>query len=513
MTEQYNNNWLSHLKDSVPKEAYGYPVGMYSIALEGWRRGLSLKFINNNRPRTVIKYVLSDGDKSHSYTAALGDGVTNEAKKICNNKHLTKEYLSKANVSIPIGEFFSADKNDDEIIEFAKKLGFPVVIKPISGYGGRGVIANIKDLKSLKEALQYVRSDLKYKDVIVEQYYTGDDYRLYVIDGKVEGVINRIPANVVGDGSRTISELLEEKNKLKRINPALKGSPIKKDKELTTLLNSYGYTIDSIPNKGEMVFLKTKSNISAGGEPVDATDKVTEKVKTNAIKALQAIPGLPHGGVDVLWDPKKDSVAVLEVNYIPSIRTHLFPMIGNARDIPKAIVDYYFPQTKQNIEEPLYYFDIGDIYKGFQNNTLQSVSIPEYPAGAQTYQYFKINNISRVHVKKRRIQKLAKSLHLNGFVQVSGRKSLNVLISGTNDKLQKFISKSKLKLDELEKSEWKKPIKIGFEIIDEKSKNSTIKQRELDRLKKERDFYKDKYREIKNLKTPLYRKLINKIKR
>lgn len=41
-------NWLEHLNHAVPLTAYGIPLSLYTVALEGWRRGLTLKFFHKH---------------------------------------------------------------------------------------------------------------------------------------------------------------------------------------------------------------------------------------------------------------------------------------------------------------------------------------------------------------------------------------------------------------------------------------------------------------------------------
>ena len=506
MVEQ---KWVSHLKDSIPEEAYGYPVSMYSIALEGWRRGLELRFENNNRVKSVIRYSLSDGKKTHYFTGSQGDLVSREAIRICSNKALTKEYLSKAEVTIAEGKVFDKKATDEDIIHYVEEIGYPVVIKPVRGAGGRGVIADIRDKISFLQALKYVKNELGHEQIIVEKHIEGEDYRVYVVGDKVIGAINRIPANVIGDGKKTISQLLKEKNKEKKNNPAITDSPIRKDSEMLAQLKKYGYTLDSVPLKGERIFLKTKSNISAGGEPVDATEKLSEEVKENAIKAVKAIPGLNHGGVDILWDSSSNNMAVLEVNTIASIRSHLFPLEGKARDVPKAIVDFYFPDTKANHEYPFYYFEIEDILKGFTNNRLMEVSIPNHPKGDLVSKRIIIDNVQKPLAFTRKKFKVAKNLQLNGYIQNVGKKTVEIIVSGPKEKVHKFENKlnEESEAEDIHVFEWNKPVKIGFERIrnntvskNENVEDLTIIKKESLRLKKERDFYKEKYEKVVNSK-------------
>lgn len=155
MEQRYE--WLSHLYDALTDDTFGYTVTPYSIALEGWRRGLELTFYyTSTKKKSWAKYSLSDGKKTHQFVASRGDLVTVNAMKICKDKHETKKYLKKASVPTPEGEEFGSEILDEEIIQFANTQGYPLVIKPIDGTGGHGVIANIKNEEEFKRSLYYV---------------------------------------------------------------------------------------------------------------------------------------------------------------------------------------------------------------------------------------------------------------------------------------------------------------------------------------------------------------------
>src|SRR5699024_4854608 len=181
--------WLPHLENSIPESAKGYSMSFYAIALEGWRRGLSLKFINDNRSKAKILFELSSEKRAHQFVVSRGSLITKDAMRICRNKIETKEYLEMSHVATPKGKLFKKNKKKETIIKFAEKNGYPLVIKPSDGTGGRGVIAGIKNKHEFIEALNYIQEKLGYKEIIVEDYFEGEDYRVYVIDHEVVGII------------------------------------------------------------------------------------------------------------------------------------------------------------------------------------------------------------------------------------------------------------------------------------------------------------------------------------
>src|SRR5690625_3353834 len=290
-TNEYK--WLPHLENSIPESARGYTTSLYSIALEGWRRGLNLKFIKTKRNKSNTVFELSDGDITHRFVASRGDLITEEAFKICKNTAETKKYLIKKNVPTPEGKEFDKNTPDAQIIKYANKRGYPLVIKPIDGTGGKGVIAGIQDQREFEKSLTYVRNHLGYKSILVEDYFEGEDYRVYVIGDEVVAVTKRIPANVIGDGKSTIRQLIKQKNNERRESPILRSSLIKIDQELNNTIKKQNYNLDSVPPINKRVILKSKNNISAGGDPIDITDRIPDQIKSIAIAGCSAIPGLP----------------------------------------------------------------------------------------------------------------------------------------------------------------------------------------------------------------------------
>src|SRR5690625_2520978 len=513
MMESRINKTLPHLEESIPKEVFGYPISMYSVALEGWRRGLSLKFISGGRVKATTIYKLSYKEKELQFSGIRPEIVTNKAIKICNNKNLTKEYLAKAKISITEGKTFNNEHSFDEIVTYAHSLDFPVVIKPTNASGGKGVIANIKNKVEFVEALNYVKEELGFKDIIVEKHFEGKDYRVFVVGNQVVGVIHRIPANVIGDGKSTLSELIKNKLNERAKNPAIKNSPIINDKEMDNILSENIYTMESIPMLVDMILLKTKSNISAGGDPIDVIDNIVDEVIENAVNAVKAIPGLFQGGVDVLYNKKTGESVVLEINTQPSIRTHLFPMEGYARDIPKAIIDYYFTETKNNNVKSFLYFDMKNVFKLFQSGVAKEIIIPDHPTGELSSFCMKISgDISKRQLSLQNfLQKQAKKLKISGSIKHLKYNEIIIIASGSQQTVQEFKSiiicqlNNGMKVKEMTEENWNRPVKMGFEILTSKTqkkrrneKKKVKIEQEIESLKKEAIFYKEKYLELKN---------------
>src|SRR5699024_5153499 len=145
----------------------------------------------------------------------------------------------------PLGKAFSRGDNREEITHFANELEFPVVVKPTEGSFGRGVITNITSNTELQHAVEYLFDNRLEKEIIVEKFVTGKDYRIYVVENEVVGAILRLPPNVTGDGNSSISKLIDLKNEERMTNPRLIDCLIKKNDELINYIKKKGYSLDS----------------------------------------------------------------------------------------------------------------------------------------------------------------------------------------------------------------------------------------------------------------------------
>src|SRR5699024_6158618 len=288
--------WMPHHEGAVPPAGQGKRISTYTVALEGWRRGLDLQYYSYFDENNLLKvrYSLSDGEKKHYFQLSMGDGVTKEAFDICDNKEITKQYLNEAAtpVPVPMGKMFDENSNDEDILKFAETMKFPIVFKPTDGNAGNGVFANIQSLEELKDIIPHVREEMGFKEVIVEDYIPGREFRVVVIGDRVLGAMIRRPASVLGDGKHTIKELIYQINEVRKTKPHLTYRLIKVDREIKTMLKRKGYTIRTVPEEGERVYLREKSNLSKGGDAIDVTDKLTENLKNIARNVGPAIPGL-----------------------------------------------------------------------------------------------------------------------------------------------------------------------------------------------------------------------------
>lgn len=513
-TEMKRNNndhnveykWMPHLRDAVPTAGQGKRISTYTVALEGWRRGLQLTFYSvfEDGNKLKVRYSLRNKNKVHHFSLSMGDKVSKEAFEICDDKDLTKQYLAKGNVPIPQGNMFDPTASDEEIVNYGLSLGFPIVVKPTDGNAGKGVFANIQDEQSLREIVPHVRNDLKFSNIIVEKYVAGEEFRIIVIEGKVLGAMNRRPAFVTGDGVHTIRELIYQKNKERKINPHLTSRMIKIDKEIKDLLKSSDYQLSSIPDDNEVVYLRQKSNLSAGGEAEDVTEQLTPELEKIAIDVGKAIPGLPHYGVDMIVSDDRSTGVILEVNTRPGLGGHLFPGKGKPRDFAKAIIDYYFPETK-DIERTDLFFDFDSVLEPVKNRTASDVNVIRPPIGKFHSRRYIVSGKFNTRSYRQYIRHEAIKRDMHGYTELTDDDKVIVVI-GSPDEVEVIQFKDiclaetkNINITHVEDELWNIPIKLGFETkADHKLTNSEIRKLVADNeeYKVEMDRLNKRYSEI-----------------
>ncbi|MGE5676466.1 MAG: ATP-grasp domain-containing protein [Pseudomonadota bacterium] len=471
-----NSNSLPWLDKGMLKDWYGIFSG-FSIALEAWRRGLTVT-VDDNICSSYEIYLPEDyfpglpGRALRFRNTRLVDAASDAADRICKDKQQTKEMLAKAGVAVPEGKSFGKDAVKKDMAEYASGLGFPVVLKPVDGEKGKGVVVGIKDEAALLCDLNYVRQELGYERVIIERHIAGNECRVLVVGGQVVGAIRRVPANVVGNGKNTIEELIGIKNRKRKKNPCTSGSLIKVDRQVINCMEKRGYSLDSIPEEGEQVFLRENSNVSAGGDPVDVTDNISEAVKRNAVMAVKAIPGLYHAGVDVLIDDSKgedDPGVIIEINSRPMISLHLFPSQGIPRDAASAIIDLHFPETRgyqSKRRNDRMYFDrsaLEPIIKGMASSvTLKSIS----PDRLQLRKIILYGAISGKEFEKwARLH--AVRLNLSGYMEAAEEGRASLVLAGIKGDIDRFLmlcenGQAGVYVDRIYVKECRTPVFLGF---------------------------------------------------
>ncbi|MCA9001606.1 MAG: cyanophycin synthetase, partial [Planctomycetes bacterium] len=237
--------------------------------------------------------------------------------------------------------------SENEAKRAADRIGYPVVVKPLNANHGRGVSIHLKDGDEVRKAYAHAREHSR--SVLVESFIEGFDHRLLVVNGELVAASKRVPGHVVGDGQHTVAELMEITNRDPRRGVGHEKilTRLEIDHQALRLLESRGMTPESVPEMGDMVFLRSTGNLSTGGTAVDVTDVIHPDNREMARRAANAV-GLDVCGVDFLTTDitqsyKRTRGAICELNAAPGFRMHVAPSEGTPRDVAGPVIDMLFP--------------------------------------------------------------------------------------------------------------------------------------------------------------------------
>ena len=328
---------LALLREKVRETRFGPTT--QALIEEAERRGIPVLRLDD---KSLVQ--LGYGRRQQRIRASLTGRTPLVAADIASDKHLTKKLLADSGVPVPEGRVV---RSADEAVRAARRLGWPLVTKPLDGNHGRGVTTDISDESQLR--FGFARAREHARRVIIEQYFTGHDHRILVVNGQMIAVAERVPAHVVGDGSRTIAQLIGEVNRDPRRGDGHEKvmTRIRIDAELEAYIARSGLTLASVPPKGETVELLPTANLSTGGTAIDRTNEIHPDNVEIARRAA-AIVGLDIAGIDFIAPDIRRSVretggGVIEVNAAPGFRMHIQPSEGPPRDVARPVIDMLFP--------------------------------------------------------------------------------------------------------------------------------------------------------------------------
>ncbi|MEO8794578.1 MAG: cyanophycin synthetase [Daejeonella sp.] len=328
------------MKKMRERERFGPSTG--SIVDEAVAR--RIPFIRLNSSSLVQ---LGYGKNQVRFRATMTDKTSSIAVDIAGNKDETKRMLQEQAIPVAKGLTIS---NMEGLEEALSKVGFPLVFKPLNGNHGKGATINVKTREEAIEAFAFAQ---KYSNrVIVERFITGYDFRVLVIDNQMVAAAQRVPAHIIGDGEHTIQELIDIENHDPRRGYGHENvlTEITVDRDTLDLLEKREYTLESVPNSKEVIYLKSTANLSTGGTSIDVTDMVHPQ-NIFICERIARIVGLDICGIDImannLTQPlTENGGVVLEVNAAPGFRMHLAPSEGLPRNVAAPVLDMLYPPGK-----------------------------------------------------------------------------------------------------------------------------------------------------------------------
>jgi D-alanine-D-alanine ligase-like ATP-grasp enzyme len=274
--------------------------------------------------------------------------ITYSTGIMIDDKYYAKKLLRQLEFKVVPGNVFDNNTILDSL-EYAKKIKYPVVLKPTSGSHGDSVYLDIENSKELEEKIKkFLLIKGQNEPYLIEKHYKGNEFRFFITKNNFFAAVARIPANVTGDGKNSLAGLVEIENN-KRMYPRNTClCEIRIDDVVLDFLKKNEIGIDYVPKKNEIVFLRNNSNVSTGGNCYDVTDKVHPAFVKLAKNILKKLGDIPFLGIDLICEDvtrKISDYVICELNSTPGLSLHMMPEKGISRNTAGAIVDILFPET------------------------------------------------------------------------------------------------------------------------------------------------------------------------
>ncbi|MBG1269381.1 cyanophycin synthetase [Nostoc sp. WHI] len=200
---------------------------------------------------------------------------------------------------------------------YAQELGLPVIVKPLSLSLGV-LVAKVYEKEEFYEVAEKIFQT--QSGLLVERFYSGDDFRILAFDDEVVAAYQRIPLSVIGDGNSTIMQLVENKRQ-KFIKNNEKILIDLEDFRIHRKLQRQNLSLETVLPQDTLVYLLDNANLSNGGDSVDFTDNIHPDFQKLAINITKDL-GLRLSGVDIITTditkPLGD-YTVIEVNSAPGL--------------------------------------------------------------------------------------------------------------------------------------------------------------------------------------------------
>jgi len=320
--------------------ANGLGPSTAAIVAEARRRGIPALRLD---AASLVQF--GYGSRQRRIRASVTGATSLIAAELAGNKQAAKALLADAGLPVPSG---SLVRSIDEAIIAAKRVGWPVVVKPLDGNQGRGVTTEIVEESVLRAAFE--RAAAISRSVIVERQLGGTDYRILVVGGEVVAVAERVPASVVGDGRNSVEALIDAVNADPHRGAGHEAvlTRIKLNAALEAFLAQRGLGRASVPRDGERIQLCGTANLSTGGTAIDRTEDIHPDNAAIAVQAA-AVIGLDVAGIDMVAPNIARTISetgggIVEVNAAPGLRMHIAPSEGTPRDVARPIVAALFPR-------------------------------------------------------------------------------------------------------------------------------------------------------------------------
>lgn len=254
------------------------------------------------------------------------------------DKVLLKQELSKKNIPVPAYVSFNSLSVTD-LNSIFEKFPKPIIAKPRVGSRGRHTVTHIHTLEQFKSAVEVVKQICPV--ISVEEHLMGDVCRATFVSGKLMGFYRGMSPVVVGDGKKTIRELIDQKDATRpdRVEKVLV------NQEMEDYVARVGFKMDDVLPEGTRLSLSYRTGRLFGGATREMFDELHPSFVPILTEAAKLV-GWPVIGFDcIVPDPTKDASSqrwgIIECNTLPFIDLHYYALEGKPKNIAGAIWDMW----------------------------------------------------------------------------------------------------------------------------------------------------------------------------
>jgi len=311
---------------------------------EAQRRGIEMEqVIFLNKP--LDQYRAPFGGKKIYFESIPIKPEFLDMSKNWDDKVVLKREFKKHDIPVP--DYFELSflsllnfkHNKKRIKDKFSKLQKPLIAKPRAGSRGRHTVTNIQTFNQFIEGIKVPYQICSH--LIIEEHLRGYVCRATLVDGVLAGFYKGQAPILIGDGKKTIEELIKEKDE--RRNDRVEA--IRISKELHDHVARSGFVIEDILPDGVSLSLSHRIGRLFGGKTVEMIDNLHPSFIPIFEKATKVV-GLPVVGFDaIISDPTKSADSqkwgIIECNSLPFIDLHYYALEGKPRNIAGMIWDMW----------------------------------------------------------------------------------------------------------------------------------------------------------------------------
>jgi len=342
--DHYNmEEGLSRLNEFYTQSVSELPIE-YELLLEAKKRNIDFHFLKDEnsilwgygKNQIRSKDMIIDSDSMLDYELSV-------------NSEQLHIFLNKAGIPTPES---SICRYENDLAKEVKRLGFPVVMKPVNMKKEKWVITGIDNIKTLRKKFnkllnKAVKKEISFEGILLQQQFTGNTFRILLIHNKLISGLQIIPASVTGDGKKTILGLIDQVNKKQQITHY----KIVADDDVNNFLADQELSFESVPEKNKQIFLRKIANLNAGGQAISITEKIHKEnvsLFENIAKFLNLnVLEIDLISSDITQPRNKNSLGIIGIHPDPCLKYHMHPVNDQDLDTSLLFEQIFINQEKE----------------------------------------------------------------------------------------------------------------------------------------------------------------------